>query len=351
MITVLIINFIATLLAFGARGKYYWLMTASQILLSICYGVRYDFGNDYWNYYDTFIECSNGFDPEIIEPGWTLINVLCQPIGYMGMIFLLTVFEYYVIFKQIRDLVPQKYWWLAVLIFTFTFNFQLLGCSMMRQYLAMTILLYSVRYIASRKLILFLIALIVAISIHKTAVIFLPMYLLGAKMPDIRKYKWIILYSSLFLILLAVSIKYLEYFQIAAVLFDDEKFNRYLMGDKGSYSFTIVFDVLWLIFLMRTCPNNKLRKTVCLISLVSYIFLPFSFLVVILLRLMLYFSIFFVFTIPNMIAAHKQPLIRYGIMFLYIALMLKRSITSLTSETYGDSYSTFQTIFSAPTWI
>ena len=351
MSTALLINFIAVLFAFCARTRSPKSLTISQLLLSVCYGIRYDYGNDYWNYYEIFLKCEGGFDPEIIEPGWGIINVLCQPIGFMGMIFILTVLELHIIFKHIRSFVPQKYWWVAVLIFTFTFNFQLLGCSMMRQFLAMVVLLCSVRYVASRRIIPFLIVVALALSIHKTAIIFLPVFFLGGKVPDIKKIKWIIIYSLTFIFLLTLAIKYIEYFKIAAVMFDDEKFNRYLMGDEGSYSFTIIFDLLWLILLMRFCPDDKLRKIVCLISILSYIFLPFTFVVVILLRLMLFFSFFFVFSIPNMLASLKSPIIRYGLLSIYVFLMIKRSLASMTGETYGEFYDTFQTIFSAPSWI
>ena len=326
-------------------------MTLSQLFLSTCYGIRYDYGNDYWNYYEIFLKCNNGFDPEVVEPGWGIINFICQPIGFMGMIFILTAVEYYIIFKNIRYFVPQKYWWIAVLIFTFTFNFQLLGCSMMRQFLAMVILLLSIKFIASRRIIPFFIIVAIAVSIHKTAIIFLPMYFLCGVVSDIKDTKWIITYCLAFIFLLILSVKYIEYFQIAAVMFDDEKFNRYLMGDEGSYSFTIVFDLLWLVLLMRFCPNDIIRKVICLISIVSYIFLPFTFVVVILLRLMLFFSFFFVFSIPNMFASLKHNIIRYGLLGVYAILMIKRSITSMSGETYREFYDTFQTIFSAPSWI
>ncbi len=326
-------------------------MTYSQILLSICYGIRYDYGNDYWNYYLAFLECSGGFDPEIGEPGWVLINVACQPIGFMGMIFLLTAVEYYIVYKHIKIYVPQKYWWIAVFIFTFTFNFQLLGCSMMRQFFAMTILFYSIKYITQKNIIKFLIVILIACSIHKTAIIFLPIIIFGYWRPNIRSWIWVYSCVAAFCVLIIISIKYIEYFQIAAVIFDDEKFNRYLMGDEGSYSFTIIFDILWLILLMRTCPIKKAQSIVCIISILSYILLPFTFVVVILLRLMLYFSIYFIFSFPNMLYQIKDKTIRYGILSIYSLLMIRRSMTGMTGETYGEFYDTFQTILSAPTWI
>lgn len=351
MLTALAINAIAVLFAFLAGRGSKGFMTVSQLLLSFVYGIRYDYGNDYWNYYDVYLKCSDGFDPSIIEPGWGIINVLCQPIGFMGMVFLITQFEYYAIYKHIRLYIPKEYWWLAVFIFTFTFNFQLLGCSMMRQFLAMVILLYSVKYVANRNVIIFLIVLGIAFSIHKTAIVFLPVMLLGFYRPVVRSCHFIIIAVVVFICLLVVSAKYIEYFQLATLIFNDEKFNTYLMGDEGSYSFTIIFDILWLTLLMLTCPSSKTRNIICIISLISYILLPFTFVVVILLRLMLFFSFYFIFSIPNMFSSIKTKMLRYGFLFIYVFLLIKRSIASMTGETYGDFYDTFQTIFSAPSWI
>ena len=50
------------------------------------------------------------------------------------------------------------------------------SCNIVRQYLALTILLFSVRYIFKRNLLLFLAIVILASTFHKTAVIFLIVY-------------------------------------------------------------------------------------------------------------------------------------------------------------------------------
>lgn len=351
MLTALTVNFIAVLLAALSRRGNTVFMTLSQLLMSLVYGVRYDYGNDYWHYYAIFLKSSNGIDPDVIEVGWGLINFICQPIGFFGMVFLITCFEYHVVYKFIKQYVSREYWWIAVYIFTFTFNFQLLGCSMMRQFLVMVLFFYSIRYIINHNLLKFALLSLVAVSIHKTAIVFIPFYLLGYTHPNPRSKTFILSCSALFLVLMAVSAKYIEYFQIAAVIFDDDKFDRYLMGDEGSYSFTIIFDFLWLVLLMKFCPDDKTKKMVCVISLLSYALLPFSFVVILLLRLMLYFSIFFIFSIPNMLSGIKTPLIRYGVFAIYVLLLMKRSLTTMTGETYGEYYEKFLTIFSSSSWL
>lgn len=351
MISILVVNTLATLFAYLAKYKnMHFMFSFSLITLCVFYGIRYDFGNDYWNYYDLYYICSYGIDVEIVEPGWGLINYLCQPIGFFGMIFVLTVFEYYSVFKYIKLYVDKDYWWLAVFIFCFTFNFLLLGCSMMRQFLAMIILLYSIKYIFQKRIISFLIIVCVAVSIHKTAIIFIPMYLFSLWKPNINGKRWVLGFIVGFLCLMVLSKTYLELFQVAAILFDDDKFSRYLLGDEGSYSFTIIFDVLWLVLLTYYCPKERIGKIICLISILSYILLPFTFAVVMLLRLMLFFSFYFVFTIPNMVQKVELKPIRYALIVIYMFLVARRSMVSYNGETYGG-YFEYKTIFEALNWL
>lgn len=327
-----------------------FMFLCSLIILCIFYGIRYDFGNDYWNYYDLYFESLYGIDIELVEPGWGLINFLCQPIGFFGMIFILTVFEYYSVFKHIKLYVDREYWWLAVFIFCFTFNFLLLGCSMMRQFLAMVILLYSIKYISQRRLIPFLIIVCIAMSIHKTAIIFILVYMFSLWAPNINRKRWILSSTIGFICLMVLSKTYLEFFQVAAILFNDEKFSRYLLGDEGSYSFTIIFDVLLLVLLMYYCPQERIGKIICLVSILSYIFLPFTFVVVMLLRLMLFFSFFLIFAIPNMVQKVGSKLIKYVVLVIYMFLLVRRSIASYNGETYGG-YFEYKTIFNALNWL
>lgn len=351
MLTALAINAIAVIFAFlGGRGRK-GLMTVSQLMLSVVYGIRYDYGNDYWNYYDGYLKCMNGLDAFVHEPGWAFINIICQPIGYFGMIFVLTCIEYYIVYSHIRKFVVPKYWWMAVFIFTFSFNFQLLGCTMMRQFLAMTILLYTVDFVEQRNILKVLCVIGTAVSIHLTAVIFVPFIILYFWQPALKKFKWILAFVAGFCILLLVSTRYIEYFQLAAVIFGDDKFNSYLMQDGNTYSFTIMFDILWMVLLMVYYPRELAPKFIVCISLISYIILPFTFVAVMLVRLMLFFSFFFILSIPRMFKSMKEPILRYGLCLIYSFFLIRRSLASLTSETYKDFYETFQTIFSAPSWL
>lgn len=324
----------------------------SMLLIGIFYGIRYDYGNDYWNYYTTFVMCSNSLEAESSEIGWSMINYICQPIGYFGMVFILNIIETVAIYYQIKRYVSRKYWWLAILIYTCTFNFMLLGCSMMRQYLAMIILTFTIPSIVNRHLFKFILITAIATTIHQTSIIFLPVYFLSLWIPNLHQYKYIIISVCIFLCLMAFSMVYVEYFELAAMIFDDDKFMRYIyLGNKGSYTYTIAFDIAWMILLMWIYPQSKTSRVICVISLLSYFLLPFSFVVTILLRLMLFFSIYFIFSIPNMIEGLHNRYLRIGVLSLYCILLFKRTISSMTSDTYSVFYQDFKTIFESTVWL
>ena len=56
------------------------------------------------------------------EIGWTFLCWIFQPIGFFGMIIVLTIFEYIVIYRLIKKYIPKDWYWFSVLIFTLNTN-------------------------------------------------------------------------------------------------------------------------------------------------------------------------------------------------------------------------------------
>lgn len=352
MTPLILINSLAVLLVYLSQyyNKTKYLYWGALVMLCVFYGCRYDFGNDYWNYYNMFNNIGTNHDYDSNEPGWILLNHLCQPIGFFGMIIVLTVFEYSTIFYFIRKYIIPQYRWFAVFIFCFNFNFLWLGCSMMRQFLAMVILLYAIEPIAKRNLIYFFIIVGIAVSIHQTSVVFILTYIFAYWKPKINKPIFIIGFICAFIALMVVSKTYISLFEIGYKLFQEDRFYDYLSWDQGNYTYTLAFDLLWLVLLMYYFPQNQYRKVICLISIVSYILLPFTYVLVLLSRLMLFFGIFYIFSVPTMFASIKQKPVRISLMLAYSILMVKRSMDSLNGGTYGECY-IYDSIFNAGGWM
>lgn len=108
------------------------------------------------------------------EPGYVFLNkLLASATTKPQSIFLLTSFimltGYYVAIRK-YSLIP----WLSVIIFLLTvFNMSLF---VLRQFMAMSIMLFSFRYVVQRQLLPFLAVVLLAFTIHQTALVFIPVY-------------------------------------------------------------------------------------------------------------------------------------------------------------------------------
>lgn len=351
LIPLLIANLISVVLAYlSQRRGSKLLLYFSAFILSVIYGIRYDFGNDYWNYVEIFKGAAFN-DQDRIELGWFYLNKIFSSWGFFSFVFCLTIFQIFSIYYFIAKYVERSYWWFAIAIFTGTFNYLLLGCSMMRQFTAMIILFYSIRYIVEQKFLPFVLIICAAILVHKTAIVFAPMYILGKWTPHIEKTCIMIIYMGVVYVLFIFAELYIEYLKNISLFMDEEHFSNYLEREGRDFCLTAMLDFIWLFLLMRYNPTNITQKVICIISIISFIILPFTFVISLLLRIMLYFSIFYIFSIPNMVAQIKNRIWKFTFIAFYLCLMIRRSFSSLSSETYYRDYEFFQTIFSANSWL
>ena len=354
MISCFSINLLCVILTFLAKDHRFKLcFPIALILLTIFYGIRYDFGNDYWAYYEAFQEIPYlDFDGEI-EPGWQLLSLCCQPIGFFGFVFLLTCLENLIVYNFIKRNVDRQWWWLAMYVFLFTFNFFFLGLSMMRQYMAMLICIVAVsNYLCKGKIFKYVLFIVLASSIHYSAPIMLVCVPFAFFRPNVRSKLLMLFFVALFLAMTILTdaisaslqqILQLEILEIYAVYSDWEA------GIKSPTK--IVFDVIMLILLICSYPKAKKWQIFYWILLVSFLILPFSYALVILVRLMLYFSIFSIICYPNLFQYYRRKWFFFPCISVYLLYTLRLTLHSYTSETYGDSFNVYKSIFMAPHWI
>ena len=155
MFATLVISLIAILFAWIARFQKtkYGGLEFAFILLTVFMAIRYNFGNDYPAYLNIFIKIGRNNIPDRLEAGWVLLSKLFQPIGFFGMIIVLTIIEYSIIYWLIKKYIPKQWYWLSVFIFTLNTSFLLIGASMMRQFLAMCVCLIAIEFIIRKKMI------------------------------------------------------------------------------------------------------------------------------------------------------------------------------------------------------
>ena len=189
------------------------------------------------------ILANDGFKLENLkaEPGWVIMNKLLSMISSDSLIlFLVTSFVillgYFYAIKHYSNII-----WLGVILF-------LLMCFtrslfVLRQFLAMAITLFACKYVVERKPIPFLLLLTLAFTMHQTAIIFLPVYLLyGIK--NNKTLTYVLIGGGIFLMLamgifLRGSLSYLYGYET----YID---NEYLEG--ANYTMPII---MWATFAFR----------------------------------------------------------------------------------------------------
>ncbi|EOT30779.1 EpsG family protein [Enterococcus saccharolyticus] len=219
------------------------------LILEVFAGIRYEVGTDYWTYSNLHIpEVLSGINFRV-EPLYRLVIKLGInfPIGdemYQGIFILTHLLILIPIFISIYKVSKNYMWSIIILLLSGYFN---LSLSMMRQAIALSVVLLSLNFIKKRKIIPFIICIIIGFYFHKSAILFLPVYFVYGKRfnPNV----------ALFLISIVAILQ--QFFRpllltIAETLGLYSRYfytNRYGQGSDGKYFFILgifFFLVYWI---------------------------------------------------------------------------------------------------------
>lgn len=368
MQTAILVSFVAIFFAFLSSYKVFkYGLEIAILIITAFVALRYGWGTDFINYHESFIQLSEfnlnmkdlRFASQLntvksSEWGWTVLNILCIPIGFFGLNILLAIVENLIIYDFIKRYVDKKYYWLAVFIYTMNPNLMVLGCSMMRQWLAMCIILFSIRFIISGKFKYYLLFVILAASFHNSAIITIFLYLF-------RRVNKKVFINNNILPIFAISIVWII---IGTVLplgsfmtkVSDESYNLYINNNSGSsQGLGLGFGVLFTVFLYVYCitqrkflPNSK--NLLCLMLFTYIIILPFTNHVAMASRLYFYIDAIAIAAIPvAMKVSHQKGLSAVLVIMLMCWYLFLYNIFFNAPSNYL-SYRTYQTILSSPYW-
>lgn len=327
-------------------------------LIFIFLALRYNFGNDYINYLDKFLAINSFstdsigfFDQEYMEKAWIYLNLVFGQLGFFSLVALLALFNCYVYYHVIKKYVPPRYYWFAVFLYVFEPSFMLTHLSAMRQSLAIGIFLLSLDYLFRKKPIGYFSLVFIASLFHSSALIVAPLYFLTIIKDS--KYKLI----SLILLILYFLAFFLEDVfpsHISSILGSIDTFERYgIYLNQDSVEINTGFGILYstLLFLLLfyyerlEAHRNSILLT---ISLINLIFVPLSLFVPMLSRISMYFSIINILSFPHLIAAIRKPILTKITMGAIIFMTIYNLIIFFKSPIFHESYTQYQTIFSAP---
>lgn len=337
------------------------------ITLMFFLSIRYGFGNDYEGYLASFKEYASytygltEFDKWATlhahgEYGFVILNKLFQPVGFFGFIIFLSFFSLYALYRLIKTYVPTNWYWFAVFILAFNPSFLIVGIAgAIRQWIAVTIFIFTFEFIKKKKILFAILTMIVASTIHKTALAIIPFCLL----PLLGINKFSKLKSTIlivFIVLWFLVIPRFGYILFSPLFQSDnmEFYTGYMAQDTGfsifGVSSLLVIGIPFLCFSMIKRMNYDMRL-MCLIMMCSVLFIPMVSVNVMIGRLAWYFSIFSIIVYPNameLLMGKKQTAMVFIVVSVLVVYYAYLFITHFFDPVWYDTSYHFHTIFEQP---
>ncbi|MEQ7221386.1 EpsG family protein [Vagococcus fluvialis] len=291
-----------------------YLITFTVILFLVA-SFRSEFvGTDTRSYENIFFNITNNYNKTLYIdkfPGYYYYNLILsflssEPhfVTIINSLIVLTGISY-----SVKRLSINKYL-SSLLFFTFFFYFNSLNIS--RQYIALVFMLISfVKFKDNNKLIS-LIMFLLSISFHPTAFIGIIYFIYDKIEWNIKKYSFLALLALIFpLTLSTIQQLFLKIFPAYNMYFSDSSLISINTLGSGNKILLTLFFVFWVFLGLIICyynidKNDKTFRWLLALCLTSVIFDLFFYKIIIIDRMSVYLSVFFVFYlsyIPRYISA------------------------------------------------
>lgn len=273
----------------------------------------------YLNYYDeartlSFREAFiKGAIDDKVEVGYVVFNKLISYISpnFRAFLWVYSIVLLLLYYKYIISVSP--YVTISILfLLVGTYNQSLF---VLRQHLAVALLLYSYTFITERKILPFLIILLLAYSLHRTAIIFTPVYFLYG-LNKTNLIKSFIVVSILLIVLMRIVIVALfaNYFSFYQGYLDNDVQQNYKLAVLAGGYF-----LLYIFFLKNEIFDDGINRFT-LIILYFYFIIFLSGIGLPVGRLAAYFSISTLTAIPLIMSRINKVLLRVIVFLLVFSI-------------------------------
>jgi len=355
MITVTTINTLVVFFAYIARHKSMeFFLKLAFTLIFLLLALRYNYGNDYPAYLKDFIEINkyftiNFFDSDWhYEPGWLFLCRLFKPIGFFGMIAVLSFFNCFVYYKFIKKYVPPGYYWFAVFTYVFCTDLMLVHSSAMRQSISIAMFLVSIDYIYKKKLFQYSLCIAIATLFHTSALILFPVYFIGLynyKINNILVVSLVLIYLSMFLFG-GFLISKLN--PLISSGFDRYEFYQQNSGDVGSGLGVILYICLFVLVLYYAMSQFDKNLILFKMLIIGFLILPLGLKLQMLYRMWMYFQPVAMVVYPIIALNFKKNIYRKCFLMVLVVTTVLTYISFFNSKLYMKPFGTYQTIFTSP---
>ena len=256
---------------------------AGLVVLILVSGLRFDIGNDYQNYYYSLSRTINmvkiGSMRQLLavnflagnEPATMLLCFIFQSFRD-GFAWVLAVYSTVTIYLWYKILQREKglFWGFFIII---VFGILFTTYDQVRQAMAVTLMIYAIKYVESGRLNKFLLCFGIAFCVHYSALFVGWCYLLKFVRPRVK------IYIALILVLYAgfvmgVWSKFLpRIFQIADIYAGYASNKKYVMVNETSSGLGFLAKVLLMTFVMyKTAKRKPLIANYLFVGICAFIF-------------------------------------------------------------------------------
>lgn len=329
-----------------------------SILLSLLSAFRYEIGTDY----ETYVQIYNQIPPissiftnlPFIEPGFYYLGSIFKSLGLESPTFFFTISI--ISFSVLKNALKRFNYsnLLAALLVYFSFFYLSFHMNVIRHGIMASFVWLAFSYIPEKNFKLFFLYILIGISFHISAIIFIPAYWLlnmNIRYKDLR-----------IIIPLAIIISFIPVFQILSKLIPsttmiglqlDFYINQYYEGADSSYGITVGFIVNCLILILLLLKKSILVKhlrhpniflnalifgLILLIALNKYgVFVE---------RLVSVFYLSLILLIPTIVLVFKRGMSRiivYVIIFTYLSAVFYKN-THVVERSGEYQYIPYRTI-------
>ncbi len=193
LVFILISNYEKT----ASRRNKFWLIASYLCIVLFC-GLRFYVGNDYANYVNGYytIKDWDGLNIYLWEPAYYLLNLIfldCYG-GYVYVMAISSAITYFFLYKALKDRNILRWG----LFYTFTLGLLIFCNDVIRQGVALSIFIYSLKYIEKARFSKYLICILGASMFHFSAIILLLVYFV--RRIKIPYYIWMVLLVLVFVL-------------------------------------------------------------------------------------------------------------------------------------------------------
>lgn len=334
------------------RSKYnklskiiFWFAILIPLIIS---ANRYGIGTDYFNYVSRYykITSENNIFLSIVnngisEPGWIVLNYLVKYIFddvkyvfVLSSIFILT-FSFTAIYKY-RYRIN-----ISIATFIFMCTMYNLSFNIIRQSLAMAIILFSIKYIEEKKPFKFLAIVFLAGSFHYSALIFIPLYwFFRTNKQNWGKVKRGILYLLFILLVFNFDTFFNFLVNLGGGVFS--KYSAYELNDYSEIGFgniiiRLPIIIIILLNIKRLKKIDAFMGEITSLYFISLILFFLAYMAPFIGRITMFFEMIQIFIVPAIIKAQNNTFAKYTLIIIILVYYILIFTNGIIIKNHGET--------------